>query len=125
MKLNLRNLLKLGVGGWICWNFLALPGQAQPAPNPPCSPLTKEFNTTRQGNAILLGRPPNYRFVVIIPTRNPEKVNVVRQCVSDAFFTESSLGSYIQAGAFPDRASAESLSWFLRSRGLDARVVYF
>jgi hypothetical protein len=125
VNLNLRSVFHLGVAGWIYWNSLALAGQAQPASIPSCSPLAQGFNTTRQGNAILLGRPPNHRFVVIIPTRNPARVDVVRQCVSDAFFTESSLGSYIHAGAFLDRAGAESLSWFLRSRGFDARVVYF
>ena len=70
-------------------------------------------------------RPQNNRFVVIVPIYNSDTLNIVRQYVPDAFPAESKLGSYVNAGAFSDRAEADKRSRELRSRGLDARVDYF
>ncbi|MBD2072252.1 SPOR domain-containing protein [Leptolyngbya sp. FACHB-671] len=86
---------------------------------------SSSFNTTQQGNVIVLGRSPTSRYVVVVPARRDNTLNVVRQCVPDAFLADSRLGDYVQAGAFPNRSSAENLSRVLRSRGLDARVAYF
>jgi cell division protein FtsN len=86
---------------------------------------SSSFNRTQQGNVIVVGRSPTSRYVVVVPARRDNTLNVVRQCVPDAFLADSRLGAYVQAGAFPTRSSAESLSRVLRSQGLDARVAYF
>lgn len=65
------------------------------------------------------------RYVVIVPIRDSETLDEVRQYVPEAFAAKSKLGSYVNAGAFPDRSQAEKHSRFLRDRGFDARVEYF
>lgn len=118
----------LGTGSLIWGSLLAGLAQAQPSAPLACRPLAlgvTGFNTIAQGEIIVLGRSQDYRYGVIVPSNDPAVLGAVQQCVPDAFLTRSRLGTYVNAGAFADRAAAESLSWFLRSRGLDARVVYF
>jgi peptidoglycan hydrolase-like protein with peptidoglycan-binding domain len=75
--------------------------------------------------------PSNY--VVVIPgDRNTlNRVNrvlqdqLLRENISRASLGKSRRGSYVNAGQFSDRNSAESLSYRLRAEGFDARVVYF
>jgi peptidoglycan hydrolase-like protein with peptidoglycan-binding domain len=83
------------------------------------------YNTNQQGDRIVLGRPANFRYVVVVPSQNANTLSAVRRFVPDAFLADSRLGPYVQAGAFPSRAGAESLSKALQARGLAARVVYF
>lgn len=66
------------------------------------------------------------RYVVVVPIRDENTLNRVRavEGFAKAFLAESSRGKYVHAGAFSNRASAESRSYFLRSQGLDARVAY-
>ena len=66
------------------------------------------------------------RYVVVVPIRDENTLNRVRavEGFANAFLAESSRGKYVHAGAFSNRASAESRSYFLRSQGLDARVAY-
>jgi len=45
--------------------------------------------------------------------------------IPTAFVARSGRGNYIYAGGYPNRDAAESLKHFLRSQGLDARVLYF
>jgi len=65
-------------------------------------------------------------YVVVVPVRNGNTLREVRAVVgfANADLAESGRGRYVNAGAFGDRNSAESLSFQLRSRGLDARVAY-
>jgi peptidoglycan hydrolase-like protein with peptidoglycan-binding domain len=65
-----------------------------------------------------------YRFVVVVPNESSNILSRVRQSVYYAFLDTSRLGPYVNAGVFNNRALAESRSQLLRSRGLDARVVY-
>lgn len=65
-----------------------------------------------------------YRYIVVIPNQSEDTLDKVRQSVDYAFFDKSRLGPYVNAGAYNNRALAESWSELLRSRGLDARVVY-
>jgi peptidoglycan hydrolase-like protein with peptidoglycan-binding domain len=67
----------------------------------------------------------NNRYIVVVPFNNNDILNRVRLYVPNAFSEQSSLGNYVNAGAFGDRESAEQLSKMLRSNGLDARVQYF
>lgn len=65
------------------------------------------------------------RYVAAIPTTNAFALSQVRQFVPGAVIANSPRGAYIMAGAYDNRNAAESLVAFLRSRGLDARVVFF
>lgn len=66
------------------------------------------------------------RYIVVVPLNDQNTLDQVRAVVGfrNASVAESKLGRYVNAGAFPSRALAESRSYLLRSRGLDARVAY-
>jgi peptidoglycan hydrolase-like protein with peptidoglycan-binding domain len=70
--------------------------------------------------------PEQYRYVVVVPIRNENTLFEVRSVpgFANANLEQSRRGSYVNAGSFPNRASAESRSYLLRSLGLDARVAY-
>ncbi|HYX13242.1 MAG TPA: peptidoglycan-binding protein [Nostoc sp.] len=72
------------------------------------------------GNTLVANNP--YR--VIVPISNNDTLSKVQQYIPDAVTEQSHLGDYVNAGAFSDRAQAETLSKMLRSYGLDARVKY-
>ncbi|NUN64986.1 hypothetical protein HCU40_09510 [Pseudanabaena biceps] len=69
----------------------------------------------------------NFRYVAAVPTgvNNQSLLSRVRQYIPSAFLANSGRGSYINAGAYQSRDSAESVSRYLRSQGLDSRVLYF
>ncbi|MFE1743941.1 hypothetical protein [Coleofasciculus sp. H7-2] len=95
----------------------------------PCSDLLNVsprsgFNTRQEGNVIVLGRLPKYRYVIVVPSGSEDTLEQVRQCVPDALIAKSHLGNYILAGSFPDQSSAKSIYYALRSLGLDARIIY-
>ncbi|WP_180966000.1 peptidoglycan-binding domain-containing protein [Fischerella thermalis] len=73
------------------------------------------------------GENPNIenRYVVIVPIRDANTLEQVRQFVPQAFAVKSRLGDYVNAGAFRARPEAERRSSQLRDRGFDARVEYF
>ncbi|GAB4196895.1 MAG: hypothetical protein Fur006_44860 [Coleofasciculaceae cyanobacterium] len=75
----------------------------------------------------LFREPSENRYVVVVPVQNNNTLERVRavEGFGNAVERNSKLGKYVHAGAFPSRASAESRSYLLRSRGLDARVAYF
>jgi peptidoglycan hydrolase-like protein with peptidoglycan-binding domain len=66
------------------------------------------------------------RYIVVVPIRGENTLDDVSAVVGfgNASVENSKLGRYVNAGSFPNRASAESRSYQLRSRGLDARVAY-
>ncbi|MEH2005105.1 peptidoglycan-binding domain-containing protein [Nostoc sp.] len=72
------------------------------------------------GNTLVANNP--YR--VIVPISNNDTLSKVQQYLPNAVTEQSNLGDYVNAGAFSDRAQAETLSKKLRSLGLDARVKY-
>lgn len=57
--------------------------------------------------------------------RSIATLDQVRQFIPSAFVAKSGRGDYIYAGGYTNRDAAESLKHFLRSQGLDARVLYF
>ncbi|BAY13020.1 peptidoglycan-binding domain-containing protein [Calothrix sp. NIES-2098] len=65
------------------------------------------------------------RYVVVVPIHNADTLNKVRQYIANPVVEKSSLGDYVNAGRFANRAEAENLTKLLRSYGLDARVEYF
>ncbi len=68
-----------------------------------------------------------YRYITAIPmsTGGIGALEQVRRLIPNAFIAKSSRGNYIYAGGYANRDAAESLKHFLRSQGLDARVLYF
>ncbi|WP_375473157.1 peptidoglycan-binding protein [uncultured Nostoc sp.] len=72
------------------------------------------------GNTLVANNP--YR--VIIPISSNDTLSKVQQYIPNAVTEQSNLGDYVNAGAFSDRAQAETLTKKLRSLGLDARVKY-
>ncbi|MBD2741715.1 peptidoglycan-binding protein [Coleofasciculus sp. FACHB-1120] len=64
------------------------------------------------------------RYVVVVPGNNQTLNKVLRYVPNADLGPKSKRGSYVNAGAFSTRHLAESRSELLRSRGLDARVVY-
>jgi hypothetical protein len=66
-----------------------------------------------------------YRYVTAVPLRTITTLEQVRQFIPTAFVARSGRGNYIYAGGYPNRDAAESLKHFLRSQGIDARVLYF
>ncbi len=68
-----------------------------------------------------------YRYVTAIPmsTGGIGALEQVRRLIPNAFVAKSFRGNYIYAGGYTNREAAESLKHFLRSQGLDARVLYF
>ena len=63
-------------------------------------------------------------YVVVVPMSNENTLFEVQQYAPRAVSANSSRGKFVNAGNFPKRAEAESLSSQLRSRGFDARVTY-
>ncbi len=87
-------------------------------------------NSGQTGNVMVLGRSQSRRYVVVVPTDqtaldDKTMLLTVRQCVPQAFISSSGQGLFIYAGAYAKRGMAEGVAATLRSRGLDARVVYF
>ncbi len=68
---------------------------------------------------------PRNPYVVVVPVRDDNTLFQVQQYIPGATTTDSRRGVYVNAGEFPNRNAAESLSYLLRSQGLDARVAYF
>lgn len=93
---------------------------AQPQPN-----NTAYFNNGSQ--LAQINQNPNFRFVAAVPAsvNNQILLSRVRQYSPNAFFASSWRGTYIFVGAYENRDSAEAVSRYLRSQGIDSRVLYF
>ncbi len=71
-------------------------------------------------------------YVVVVPDTNTGTLSRVRTSLRElrgnlttsVFSEPSGKGRFVNAGSFANREEAESISQWLRSRGLDARVVY-
>ena len=88
------------------------------------------YNSIGSSNEQLLpqqSQNTNFRYVAAVPANlnNQFLLSRVRQYVTNAFFSNSGRGTYIHAGAYQSRDSAESVSRYLRSQGVDSRVLYF
>ncbi|PZV15028.1 MAG: hypothetical protein DCF20_11430 [Pseudanabaena sp.] len=93
---------------------------AQPQPN-----NTASFNNGSQ--LAQINQNPNFRFVAAVPAsvNNQILLSRVRQYSPNAFFASSWRGTYIFVGAYENRDAAEAVSRYLRSQGIDSRVLYF
>jgi peptidoglycan hydrolase-like protein with peptidoglycan-binding domain len=68
-------------------------------------------------------RSPSRNYVVVVPG-SYDTLYRVNQHVSNAYVSKAKQGSYVNAGEFNKRDTAESRSKLLQSWGFDARVVY-
>ena len=91
----------------------------QPVSNSPFVTLPSYLPTNSIENSA------QYRYVTAVPLRSLSTLEQVRQFIPTAFVARSGRGNYIYAGGYPNRDAAESLKHFLRSQGIDARVLYF
>jgi hypothetical protein len=95
----------------------------QPVNTSPYVTLPSYLPTNPSANSI--ENSAQYRYVTAVPIRSMATLDQVRQFIPSAFVSKSGRGDYIYAGGYPNRDAAESLKHFLRSQGLDARVLYF
>ncbi|MEH2326512.1 MAG: hypothetical protein V7K32_23705 [Nostoc sp.] len=111
----------------LLWNTLLSKGWTQPRSciSQSLPEVSNSVNSFRQGDVIVIGKVPNRHYVVVVPGKSEQLLNVVRSYVTDAFLAHHRLGAYVYAGGSANRHEAECLSSVLRSHGLDARVVYF
>jgi cell division protein FtsN len=75
-----------------------------------------------------IGDSGELRYIAAVPVNSANAgytLQLVRQHYPYAEYTETRRGNYISAGAYNNRSDAEAWSYFLRARGLDARVIYF
>ncbi|BBC23700.1 hypothetical protein [Pseudanabaena sp. ABRG5-3] len=68
-----------------------------------------------------------YRYVTAVPmgAGGAGVLAQVQSLIPNAFIAKSGRGDYIYAGGYTNRDAAEALKHFLRSQGIDARVLYF
>ena len=94
----------------------------QPTPSAPVTLTSYLPNTTNN-----LDNPSRYRYVTAVPMSagGMAALAQVQRFIPSAFISKSFRGDYIYAGGYTNRDGAESLKYFLRSQGLDARVLYF
>lgn len=92
----------------------------------PTSPPVNPPNTFPP-NSLNTDNLAQYRYVTAVPMSAGGLASLaqVQRFIPKAFVSKSSRGDYIYAGGFTNRDAAESLRYFLRSQGLDARVLYF
>ena len=64
-------------------------------------------------------------YVVVIPMTHRDTLAQVRQILLNASEINSQRGTFVNAGIFANRDTAENMSNCLRSHGFDARVAYF
>ena len=95
----------------------------QPFNNSPYVTLPSYLPSNSSTNSI--ENSAQYRYVTAVPMRTMQTLFQVRQIVPSAFVAKSGRGDYVYAGGYTNRDAAESLKHFLRSQGLDARVLYF
>ncbi|MDZ8185355.1 MAG: peptidoglycan-binding protein [Nostoc sp. ChiSLP02] len=84
-------------------------------------PATNDYLLPETNGNVLAG---NTRYTVIVPIFSHDTLTKVQQYIPNAVAEQSSLGDYVNAGAFSDRTQAETLTKMLRSYGIDARVRY-
>ncbi|MBD2178180.1 hypothetical protein H6F42_14770 [Pseudanabaena sp. FACHB-1998] len=84
-------------------------------------------NLPNNNSNIGLQNSAQYRYVTAVPMSagGLGALAQVKKLIPNAFISKSFRGDYIYAGGYTNRDAAESLKHFLRSQGLDARVLYF
>ncbi|GBO53910.1 hypothetical protein APA_1858 [Pseudanabaena sp. lw0831] len=118
-----RELQRRGVAAQQAYQTSQTFQPTQPANTSPYVTLPSYLPSNYSTNSI--ENSAQYRYVTAVPMRSMATLDQVRQFIPSAFVAKSGRGDYIYAGGYPNRDAAESLKHFLRSQGLDARVLYF
>ena len=118
-----RELQKRGLAAQQAYQTYQTYQAFQPVNNSPYVTLPSYLPSNSSANSI--ENSAQYRYVTAVPMRSMATLDQVRQFIPSAFVAKSGRGNYIYAGGYPNRDAAESLKHFLRSQGLDARVLYF
>jgi peptidoglycan hydrolase-like protein with peptidoglycan-binding domain len=84
-----------------------------PTPNPTPAP---NLPNVARGNSRL-------RYIVAVPLRPDVTLKYVQKYAPNAVLADARYGDYVQAGRYASVESAESISYALRSYGLDARII--
>jgi len=103
-------------------------GYQTPQNNPPAStPYVTLPTYLPNNNNVSPENASQYRYVTAVPMSagGLGALAQVQRLIPNAFIAKSFRGDYIYAGGYTNRDAAESLKHFLRSQGLDARVLYF
>ncbi|MCU0525502.1 MAG: peptidoglycan-binding protein [Elainella sp. Prado103] len=131
-------LLVDGIVGPETWTALfgssvPFPVNAVPIASVPSSSSSPSF--TPVGNNILVPgiEPPSSvlppavigPYVVIVPHADASRLSAVQQIVPDAVIDGALPGTFINAGGYPNYASAREVAGRLQGFGFDARVDYF
>jgi hypothetical protein len=117
-----RELQRRGIAAQQTYQY---PSINQPTNNSPYVTLPTYLpNNTSNTN---IENPAKYRYVTAIPMTSGGMgiLYQLQRLIPNAFIAKSFRGDYIYAGGYTNRDAAESLKHFLRSQGLDARVLYF
>jgi hypothetical protein len=119
-----RELQRLGLAAQQGYQTSSVFQPNQPVSNNPYVTLPSYLPTDPVN---MNNNPSKYRYITGVPVRNGDMTSLarVRQFIPNAFISKSELGDYIYAGGYTNRDAAESLKHFLRSQGVDARVIYF
>ena len=129
----MNKYISTGITTTLIWQALLSPAWTQPSP---CDlPRVPEFSqnfaqsqsmtNSTQRNVIVIGQVSTKPYVVIVPGNSEQLLNRVRRYANNAFLAQHKLGAYVYVGGYPNRFQAQCWSNLLKSRGLDARVVYF
>ncbi|MBD2188530.1 hypothetical protein [Pseudanabaena mucicola] len=119
-----RELQRRGLAAQLGYQNSAMFQPNQPVSNNPYVTLPSYLPTSP---AAINNNPSQYRYITGVPVRSGDMTSLarIRQFIPNAFISKSELGDYIYAGGYTNRDAAESLKHFLRSQGVDARVLYF
>lgn len=98
-------------GGWIATAYL-VPDSVGGGGNGPVTPVPP------------IGSVQGGPYVVVVPGDDARDLSLARRYFSRAYVDRANQGSFINAGAYQSRSSAEDMADFLKQLGLDARVSY-
>jgi hypothetical protein len=120
------------VGGWVAVNFIN-DGLVNVSWDNGCFQPVAYCNGNNSSVQPIQPVPPIYRpistpqrggYTVAVPGSDPSTIFQVQRLVPGAFVDVAREGRFVNAGGFSDYDSARSMSYFLRSQGLNARVIY-
>lgn len=121
---------RVSTGGWVASEYVNGNGVVNVSFNNGC--LRQISACGGDSEPIARPQPPILRpisvagggYTVAVPGSDARTVMQVRQFVPGAFVDSAREGRFVNAGGFSDYEAAKSMSYLLRSNGMDARVIY-
>ena len=87
-------------------------------------PQPQRLNTEQRDEVIHIGALPWRPYRVILPTPTEADLATIRDCVPDAYQSQSRLGPFVQVGSFATRAEAETVHRQFTAAGYSTRVIH-